>query len=42
MEFDKEIPPLETQFSNLGPAEGVDFCVALGRRKSHVINITKH
>lgn len=29
MELDEKMLPLETQFANFGPVEGVDLCIAL-------------
>lgn len=34
MEFDQEPFSLEAQFANLGPIEGIYFCVALGEKKT--------
>lgn len=33
VELDQEALPLEAQFANLGPVEGIDFCVTLVRRE---------
>lgn len=30
VEFDQKAFPLEAQFANLGPVEGIYFCVSLG------------
>lgn len=29
MELDEKMLPLETQFANFGPVEGIDLCIAL-------------
>ena len=36
VELDEKLFPLETQFSDLSPREGVDFCIALEDQYSHV------
>lgn len=35
MEFDEEPFSLETKFANLGPIEGIYFCVALLQRQTN-------
>lgn len=34
MELNKESFPLEAQLSDLGPVEGIDFCVALNQNEN--------
>lgn len=38
VELDQEPFPLEAQFADLGPVEGIYFCGALKNLKAHVSN----